>query len=109
MEWTIQVYMSHPNLYHDVAGAMILKLKDKHRLTNAAIEEVIQLSDIVANHMVKETLNLVEQNGGMDTTTPFLKELPKIAANVTNPLSYLETTHKQLSFITTQLPYVVCP
>ena len=95
----------------DVVGAMMLKLKDKHKLSNSAIEEAIQLTDVVANHVVKDTLRLIEQNAnaqGMNTNTSFFINLPKIAENVSNPLAALETIYKQRMYVTKNFPYVVC-
>lgn len=57
--------MEHSDFNHDEmqpafvlqdVGALMLKLKD----TNTAIKEVIQLSDIVENHMVRDTVKLIE-------------------------------------------------
>ena len=74
----------------DVVGALMLKLKDKHRLTNTAIEEVIQLSDIVANHMVRDTLKVDTAECKylqIEYRFLFFKDLPKIAEKDTNLLS----------------------
>ena len=98
------------SLSQDATAGMLLKLKEKHKLSHAAVDEVIQVVGIVADHVVMKTLSAVQQSAedhGIDTDTPFFRSLPDIAENVSNPLSSLGTAYKQQSYVAKNFPYVV--
>ena len=89
---------------------MLLKLKEKHKLSHVAVDEVIQIVEIITDHVFLETVSAVEQSAeahGMDITTPFCKNLPNIIENVSNPFSSLGTTYRQQAYVTKNFPYVV--
>ena len=94
----------------DAAAGMLLKLKEKYKLSHAAVDEVIQVFGIMTDHVVTKTLSAVEQSAeahGMDLTSPFFENLPKIAEDVSNPFSALETAYRQQTYVSKNFPYVV--
>ena len=94
----------------DVAAGLLLKLKERHRLSQAAIDEVVQIVGTVSDHMVIESLTAVRQCGeahGMDMSSPFFQDLPGILENVSNPLATLGTAYRQQSYVKKNFPYVV--
>ena len=94
----------------DAAAGMLLKLKEKYKLSQAAVDEVIQVVEVITDHVVTKTLSAVEQSAeahGMDITSPFFKNLPNIVENESNPLSALGTAYRQQAYVSKNFPYVV--
>ena len=88
---------------------MLLKLKEKHKLSHTAVDEVIQIVGIVTDHVVTETL-AAEQSAkayDMDVSAPCLKNLPTIIESISNPLSSLGTSYRRKSYVAKHFPYVV--
>ena len=100
-----------PNIVtQDMAAGMLLKLKEKHKLSQAAIDEVIDVVGVTTDDIITKTLSAVEQSAeshGMDVTTPFFRNLPNITDNLSNPLSMLGTAYRQQMYVSQNLPYVV--
>lgn len=100
-----------PNIVtQDMAAGMLLKLKEKHKLSQAAIDEVIDVVGVITDDIITKTLSAVEQSAeshGMDVTTPFFRNLPNITDNLSNPLSMLGTAYRQQMYVSQNLPYVV--
>lgn len=94
----------------DMAAGMLLKFKDKHKLSNAAIDEVIQVVEVMNDHVTSQILSAVEQSAeahGMDVTTPSFRNLPNIIDSVSNPLTTLGTMYRQQTYVSKNFPYVV--
>ena len=70
----------------DVAAGLLLKLKTRHRLSQAAVDEVVQIvSSTISDHMVIEVLTAVQQFGeahAMDLISPFFQSLPEILKSI---------------------------
>ena len=47
----------------DVAAGLLLKLTERHRLSQAAVDEVVKMVSTVSDHMVIEALTAVWQSG----------------------------------------------
>ena len=94
----------------DAAAGMLLKLKEKHKLSQAAVEEVIQVVGIITDHVAVETLSAVKRSAethGIDMDSPFIKSLPSIPQDVSHPFSSMETAYRQQSYVRNKFPYVV--
>ena len=94
----------------DMAAGMLLKLKEKHKLSHAAIIEVVQVVEIFTADVISKTLSAVEESAeahGMDITTPFFRNLPNITDSVSNPLTTLATAYRQQAYVSKNFPYVV--
>ena len=94
----------------DMAAGMLLKLKEKHKLSHAAIDEVVQVVEIFTADVISKTLSAVEESAeahGMDITTPFFRNLSNITDSVSNPLTTLATAYRQQAYVSKNFPYVV--
>ena len=111
----LQVSSSSPEssvslLQEDVIAGKLLSIREKHHLSHAAIDEVVELIVIVCNQMSTEALSLIQQSAieaEMDTTSHFFQELPNIFESLSSPLAFVNATYKQQSFVDKNLPYVV--
>lgn len=95
----------------EVAAGTLIKLKVKHLLTNSAINDVVELVGVVCDSVITNTLSALSlevEACGMDTTSTFFQRLPEILEHHSNPLATIGTTYRQQSFISKNLPYVVC-
>ncbi len=98
-----------PREEYIIAGKL-LKMRVKHHLSHAAIDEVVELVELVYNQVSVEVLSSIHRcakENGMDTASAFFQELPKIFEGLTSPLAFVSTIYKQQSFIDKNLPYVV--
>ena len=94
----------------DVAAGLLLKLREKHRLSQAAVDEVVQIVSTVSDHMVIEALSAVRGLGEshcMDINSPFFQDLPETLESVSNPLAQLGTAYRQQTYVAKNFPYVV--
>ena len=81
----------------DMAAGMLLKLKEKHKLSQAAIDEVIDVVGVITEDVITKTLSAVKQSAeshGVDVTTPFFRNLPNITDSLSNPLTILGTAYR---------------
>ncbi len=87
-----------------------MKLKEKYRLSAAAVDEVVELVQLVCNDITTKSIAAIVNSGemnGMDVTSHFFNELPDVMDDVSCPLDMLKTAYKQQAYTTKNLPYVV--
>lgn len=90
----------------DIAGKL-LKLKEKHMLSHAAIDEVVELVKVVSDTTVTNALSEILLSAESDTTSNYFQHLPSVLENLSSPLASIGTIYKQ-QYIAKNLPYVVC-
>ena len=93
----------------EVAGKLI-RLKEKHMLSHAAVDEVVELVKMVCDSTVTSVLSEAVRLGeacDLDMNSDFFKQLPSIFDTLSFPLSRIETTFRQQSYVAKNLPYVV--
>ena len=59
-------------------------VEEKHKLSQAAIDEVIDIVGVISDDIVTKTLSAVEQSAeshGLGVTTPFFRNVPNITDN----------------------------
>lgn len=92
-----------------IVGKM-LKLKDKHRLSSSAVDEVVELVQLVCDNMRAKSMSAIIRSGEincMDLNSDFFNELPEVFESVNCPLAMLETAYKQRQYVIENLPYIV--
>ena len=110
--------MSNEHIFHNVstfvaqnmAAGQLVKLRERHHLSQAGVNEVVQIINSVSDHIILEVLAKVWQSGeahGMDTTSAFFQDLPNILDSVRNPFALLSTAYRQHSYVIKNFPYVV--
>lgn len=105
MDYTDQSQaVSEPSM---VVGKLI-KMKEYHRLSHAAVDDMLEFVDSVCNDVLTKapTIHCFGEGLDMDLTSLY-QELPEIFESLTSPLASLKTFKQQL-YIANNLPYVVC-
>lgn len=93
----------------DIAGKLI-RLKEKHMLSHAAVDEVVELVQMVCDNTVANALSeavLLGEECNLDMTSEFFKQLPDIFETLSYLLARIGTAYRQQSYIVKNLPYVV--
>lgn len=105
---------SSPSVFisEDEIAGKYLMIKEHHRLSQAAVDDIVQLVKTVHNDVCTRALYAVRHCGedfGMDMSSIFFQELSEIFQQLKSPIASIETAYKQQSYITNNLPYyVVC-
>jgi purine nucleoside permease len=88
----------------------LLKLKEKHVISQDAMYEVVELVQMICDNTAANALSaimLLGDESGFDTTSHFFQQLPGIHEGLNSPLASIGTTYRQQSYIAQNLPYVV--
>ena len=108
---TMVLFDSVPTLLtQDTAAGHLLKLKEKHRLTYAAVDEVVQLIQVISDHIIMESLTAVQKSAEshcLDMNSDFIHSLPPALRSTKNPFYLVGTTYKQQAYVAKNFPYVV--
>lgn len=91
----------------DIAGKLLM-LKEHHGLSQAAVESVVELVEMVSNYTSTRALATCGEELDMDTSSPFFQQLSELFEEFDSPLASIETAFRQQSYICANLPYVVC-
>ena len=94
----------------EIIVGKLVKLKQHHRLSNVAVENVVELVDSVCSELSTKAVSVIRscgENLGMDLSSQFFERLPGIFESLTSPLASVETSYKQQLYIANNLPYVV--
>ena len=87
----------------------LIKLKHYHRLSNAAVDDIIELVESVCSELstrVITAINMSEQSFSIELSSQLLEA---VSESMTSPLVSIKTTYKQQQFIANNLSYyVVC-
>ncbi len=89
---------------------MILNLKDKHKLTQAAQDDVVDTTACVCEFIKNDVKSAVEDlayDHSIDSTSPFVTGVISILNTIRSPMHDLHTAYKQQNYISSSLPYVV--
>ena len=89
---------------------MILNLKDKHKLTQAALDGVVDTTACVCEFIKNDVKSAVEDlayDHSVDSTSPFVIGVMSILDTIRSPMHDLHTAYKQQNYISSSLPYVV--
>ena len=92
----------------DVIAVKLLSIREKHHLSHAAIDEVVELVELACNQISAKALSSIQQcaeESGI--ASDFIQNLSQIFEALTSPLEFVGTIYKQQSFIDQNLPYVV--
>ena len=95
-------------LTQDIAAGHLLKLKEQHNLTYAAIDEVVQLVHIISDHVVTKCLMAVWKSAEsqcIDMNSGFIHSLPETLQSIKDPFHLLGTAYKQQAYIAKNFPY----
>ena len=108
-ELLIHPEQSSSIMREEVSGKLI-KLKEKHRLSCAAVNEIVELVGLVCNDITSKSMSAIMDLGetsGMDMTSEFFTGLPEVVESIDYPLDMLKTNYKQQVYVAKNLPYVV--
>ena len=89
---------------------MILNLKDKHKLTQAALDDVFDTTTCVCELIKNDVKSAVEDlvyDHNIDSTSPFVVGVMSVLDTIRSPMHGLHTAYKQQNYISSSLPYVV--
>ena len=89
---------------------MILNLKDKHKLTQAALDDVVDTTACVCELIKNDVKSAVEDlvyDHNIDSTSPFVVGVMSVLDTIRSPMHGLHTAYKQQNYISSSLPYVV--
>lgn len=89
---------------------MILNLKDKHKLTQAALDDVVDTTACVCEFIKDDVKSAVEDlvyDHNIDSTSPFVVGVMSVLDTIRSPMHDLHTAYKQQKYISSSLPYVV--
>ena len=103
-------YLPTTILSEKVIAGKLLKIREKHLVSHAVINDIMELVESICNDMSTKAISSIHQSGdecGMDTSSLFFQELPQIFERLNSPLASIGTAYKQQSFIAKNLPYVV--
>ena len=94
----------------DVIASKLLNICEKHHLSNAAVDEVLEFTKTVCNQMSAKAALAVQhcaKENNMDTTSLFFQELPGILENLSSPLALIQASYRRQCYIDKNLPYGV--
>jgi len=86
-----------------------MKLKDKHRLSQTALEDVMETSS-VCEHVLQEVHIAIQEAANKHNVNPqssFLQDVMDCIETATNPLQELGTAYRQQAYVAEYFPYVV--
>ena len=96
---------------HDVAAGILVSLKEKHHLSQPALDEVVEMTEAICGHVLDQANSevlAVAQRYNVDSQSPFIQELLQCLGNISSPLTGLHTAYRQQKYVETSFPYVVC-
>ena len=89
---------------------MILNIKDKHKLTQAVLDDVVDATACVYEFIKNDVKSAVEDlayDHSIDSTSPFILGVMSILDTIKSPMHDLHTAYRQQNYISSSLPYVV--
>ena len=94
------------SISEEIVG-QLLKLKEVHLLSHSAVDEVINLVQMVCDSATSDALAAIIQSNGIDKASSSCKELLCKVESFVSPLATLSTTYRQEAYISKKLPFVV--
>ena len=94
----------------DVAAGLLMKLKDKHHLSQIALEDVVETTSSVCEHVLQEVHIAIQEAANkhnVNPQSPFLQDVMDCIETATNPLQELGTAYRQQAYVAKHFPYVV--
>lgn len=93
-----------------VLTASFLNLKDKHKLSQAAFDDVIKLAEHTCEHMkmkIMQDMKLLAEDQAFDVNSSFYQSLEDQIANVESPVHNVGSAYRQKKYFSANLPYIV--
>ena len=85
----------------------LIMIKERHRLSQAAAADVVQLVQAVYNDVSVRVLSAV-QNHEREGMSFSYQDLSEIFERLKSPIESVNTAYKQKTYVAKNLPYVVC-
>ena len=99
-----------PLITKEQISGKLIKLKEKHRISCAAVNEIVELVELVCNDITSKSMSAIIDSGvtnGMDMTSEFFTGLPEVLEGINYPLDMLKTNYRQQVYVAKNLLYVV--
>lgn len=99
-----------PTSATDIAAGMLVKLKEECRLSQRAMEGVIDITHFICDYATDKARAAVSEVGqeyGLNASAPLILDLNEALQHIDNPFTDLGTTYRQHSYIARNMPYVV--
>ena len=90
----------------DVAAGLLMKLKDKHRLSQTALEDVVETTSSVCEHVLQEVHIAIQEAANkhnVNPQSPFLQDVMDCIETATNPLQVLHIGNKLMLLSTSHM------
>ena len=81
-------------------------IKENHRLSQAAVDDIVQLVQTVYNDVSTSAVRHHGEESGVDMSSDFFQQLSEILEQLKSPIESVKTAYKQQSYITKNLPLV---
>ena len=95
---------------YNMLTASFLNLKDKHKLSQAAFDDVIKLAEHTCEHMkmkIMEDMKLLAEEQAFDVNSCFYQSLEDQIANMESPVHNVGSAYQQKKYFSANLPYIV--
>ena len=95
---------------YNMLTASFLNLKDKHKLSQAAFDDVIKLAEHTCEHMkmkILEDMKLLAEEQAFDVNSCFYQSLEDQIANMESPVHNVGSAYQQKKYFSANLPYIV--